>query len=79
LGPFTATKFLLSQPHSQPISGFLFCHFYRFYSQIPLLLAFLAIEVIVHFPAGVPVAVGILAVANIPVVACFPPAVAGES
>ncbi len=79
-GPFTATKFFLSLPHSQPYIWlhFLFIDFLHkscccwrfscwscaFSCWYPLL------------KDGVLVAAGILAVANIPAVACFP-AVAG--
>jgi hypothetical protein len=45
-GPFTATKFLLSLPHSQPYFwlNFFSCHFYSFIPQILLLLAFLLLR-----------------------------------
>jgi hypothetical protein len=74
--------FIITTTYSQPISGFLSCNFYSFSTQILLLLAFLLLRLCLLFcwcpllKAGVPVAAAILAVANIPAVACFPHAVA---
>jgi hypothetical protein len=69
--------------HLEHISGFISCHFYSFSTQIIQLLAFLLLRLWLSclcpsLEAGIPFAAGILAVANIPSVACFP-AVAGVS
>jgi hypothetical protein len=76
LGTFHGHQIFLSLPqchiHSH-ISGFLSCPFYSFSTQILLLLAFLLLRLCLLLLVSLaPVAAGILAVANIPSVACFP-------
>jgi hypothetical protein len=84
LGTFHGHQIFLSLPqchiHSH-ISGFLSCPFYSFSTQIVLLLAFLLLRLcllLLVSLAGSWRSCWILAVVNIPAVACFP-AVAGVS
>ncbi len=71
-GHFKVTKFFIPAPIHSHISGFISCPFLKLFHTDPAVAGNFAVEV-VPCPAA-----GILALVNIPAVACFP-AVAGVS